>query len=246
MTYYCPGNANDMNTEHGNVVYGNGGWRFTGDSRVSSKSAWNLLGGYMSFDMDTSRVADAVNTNFYTSSPSQPNCGESCYCDIQQSNSGKPSCMEMDIIEANGHCRMQTTVHTFATDGVPNNGNCDRWGCASGAAIPGNPFHMNATFGMDGSMVVYINGQKNANYSPAPSSQSDEVVANTMSTIGAVIESSQWFGWVPAGDQCPQGDSSGLANSVFTISNVRVMGRVVQGPEPTKCASLVVERIMDL
>jgi len=116
--YYCPA-ASDMNAEHGNVQFQDGGWAFTGDARVSSKTSFNLLGGYMEFDMDTSQTHPEVNTNFYTSSPAQPNCGEACYCDIQKNATGKPSCMEMDIIEANGNCAMATTIHTFATEGNP-------------------------------------------------------------------------------------------------------------------------------
>ena len=38
----------------------------------------------------------------------------------------KGRCMEMDIIEANGDCKMATTIHTFATPGAPHTGNCDR------------------------------------------------------------------------------------------------------------------------
>lgn len=75
--YYCPA-ASDMNAEHGNVQFQDGGWAFTGDARVSSKTSFNLLGGYMEFDMDTSQTHPEVNTNFYTSSPAQPNCGEAC------------------------------------------------------------------------------------------------------------------------------------------------------------------------
>jgi len=233
-TYYCP-SANDMNLEHGSVQFTDGGWSMTGDARVSSKTSWNLLGGFMEFDMDTTEVQPEVNTNFYTSSPDKPNCGEDCYCDIQKSASGKPSCMEMDIIEANGNCKMATTVHTFATDGKPNNQNCDRWGCGSTASLSGKKFHIKAEFAQDGTMTVTMDGVANNKYSPFPSSSSNDEVVKTMSSIGAVIESSQWFGWAPAQDSCPKGSKDKLPNSHFAISNVRVMGTVKQGPEPTKC-----------
>ena len=105
---YCPGNNNDMNddstgSEGNSVQFINNGWTIKGDARVSSKTSWNLLGGFIEFDMDVSRVSPQVNTNLYTSSPSIPNCGSDCYCDIQKSPSGKPSCMELDIIENNGN-----------------------------------------------------------------------------------------------------------------------------------------------
>lgn len=84
-------------------------------------------------------------------------------------------------------------------------------------------------------MTVTMDGVANNHYSPFPSSSSNDVVVKTMSSIGAVIESSQWFGWVPVQDSCPKGSKDNLANSHFAISNVRVMGAVKQGPEPTKC-----------
>jgi len=237
---YCPGNAQDMNDEStgGNVHFVNGGWTIVGDGRVSSKAAFNLLGGYMSWDMDVSKVNAEVNTNFYTSSPDKPNCGGACYCDIQKSASGKPSCMELDFIENNGQCAMATTLHTFATDGKPNNGNCDRWGCAAGQKLPaGGKLRMKATVGADGGVVVTLNGASPGAFSPAPSSASNGVVVSTMASIGAVIESSQWFGWAPAESDCPTGDKSGLDHSVLSISNVVVNGTVVQGPVPSTCAN---------
>jgi hypothetical protein len=224
-----------LNLEHGNVTFSDGGWHIVGDGRVSSKTAWNLLGGYMEFDMDTTAVANEVNTNFYTSSPSKPNCGEKCYCDIQKSSSGAPSCMEMDIIEANGHCAMATTIHTFPTDGKPNNANCDRWGCGSGVSLKSAKFHIKAAFGTDGSLTVSVDGVPNNNYNIAPSDESNQMVIKTMQTIGAVIESSQWFGWAPAESSCPTGSKDGLTTSHFALTNVKVMGSVVQGPQPAKC-----------
>ena len=136
---YCPGNAVDMNDESGdNVEFVNGGWTMSGGARVSSKTSFNLLGGYIEFDMDVSKVSPEVNTNFYTTSPAEPNCGSECYCDIQRSSSGNPSCMELDLLENNGRCLLATTLHTFATDGQPNNQNCDRWGCQSRLFLPSN------------------------------------------------------------------------------------------------------------
>ena len=56
-----------------------------------------------------------------------------------------------------------------------------------------------------------------------------------MQSIGAVLESSQWFGWAPMGDDCPAGSSDGLSSSVFKVSDVVIEGKVIQGPEPTLC-----------
>ena len=42
------------------------GWTLNGGGRVSSKTSFNLLGGYIEFDMDTTKTNAAVNTNVYT------------------------------------------------------------------------------------------------------------------------------------------------------------------------------------
>jgi hypothetical protein len=232
---YCP-TANDMNLEHGNVQFAEGGWSMTGDARVSSKTSWNLLGGFVEFDMDVSQVQHGVNTNLYTSSPEKANCGKSCYCDIQESDFWK-SCMEMDIIEANGICKMATTIHTSPIDGKPDNRDCDRWGCQSMATLERQKFHIRAEFDEDGKLRVTMDGVANDQYSPFPSFSSNDEVVKTMNCVGAVIESSQWFGWAPAHDSCPKGSNDTLANSHFSISNVNVMGSVLQGLEPAKCAN---------
>lgn len=197
----------------------------TGGGGVHSKVTWNLNGGYIEFDMDTSRAQGGVNNNFYTTSPNQVQGKNEC--DIQ--GQGKPSCMEMDIIEMNGNCLAQTTVHTW-----PNkNGGCDRNGCASKQRVSGR-FHIKAKFSSDGWMSVEINGKSNDQYSPSPSGACKQNVVSTMNSHGAQIQSSQWTGWVPGADQCPGGGNLGASS--FTISNVIVKGSVVQGPEPKKCS----------
>merc|ERR1712176_628197 len=59
-------------------------------------------------------------------------------------------------------------------------------------------------------------------------------MGDVMSQYGAVFYSSQWTGWVPG--SC--GGDGNLGASSFSVSNVRVQGKVVQGPEPTRCAPL--------
>jgi len=231
---YCPIES-DMNHEDGHVKFENGGWSFLGISRVSSKTAWNLLGGYVEFDMDTTGTSPGVNTNLYTSSIQGPNCGMACYCDIQKGD--HPSCMEIDIVEVNGHCAAQSTVHTFATDGIPNNPDCDRWGCESHAILSGGKFHMKAEFGLDGSMTTFLDGRVLPDLSPPPSDASNKILVDTMNSLGGVIESSQWFGWAPATNKCPHGTHDDIHHSRVSISNVRVFGTTKQGPEATLCGA---------
>merc|ERR1711881_478220 len=61
---------------------------------------------------------------------------------------------------------------------------------------------------------------------------SGEGFQDVMSQYGAVIYSSQWTGWVPG--SC--GGDGNLDASSFSVSNLRITGTVVQGPEPRKCS----------
>ena len=53
-----------------------------------------------------------------------------------------------------------------------------------------------------------------------------------MEERGAVVYSSQWVGWVPVSD-C--GTSGNLDDAVYTVSNLKIVGKVLQGPTPTEC-----------
>jgi len=78
---------------------------------------------------------------------------------------------------------------------------------------------LKADFGIDGSVSVSLNGKPNAGYSPIPSQDSNKVVIKTMASIGAVIESSQWFGWAPAAGSCPGGNRKNLTTLGFDLSS---------------------------
>ena len=47
------------------------GWTIHGGARVGSKASFNLLGGYIEWDMDTTGAQTGVNNNFYVTSPDQ-------------------------------------------------------------------------------------------------------------------------------------------------------------------------------
>jgi len=218
---YCP-TSNDFWADGGAQLHGSG-WTINGGGGVHGKTAFNLLGGYIEFDMDVTGAHNNVNNNLYTSSPWPglfPN-----YCDIQANDS--PQCMEMDIIENNGGCMAQSTWHTW-----PNHdGDCDESGCWAQIGIGGKGrFHVKADFSSDGWMSVNIDGQQFAYTHPVPSNNAKAYVAQVMKSTGAQIQSSQWQGWVP-GD-CGGGD---LGSSSFTVSNLRVQGSVVQGNQPATC-----------
>lgn len=202
---------------------------------MSSKTSWNLLGGYVEFEMDNSHTNPGVNVNLYTSSPSEPNCGNDCYCDIQDGSTPAywhsksfQSCMEMDFIEANGKCSMATTWHT-----VTGGNGCDRGGCQAEAVLPATGvFTIRASFSEVGRLTTTLDGVEVGNYGQQPAQSDMDIVLQTMQTVGAVIESSQWVGWVPGGS-CPSGGS--LDDSRYEVHNLKVRGTVVQGPIPSSC-----------
>merc|ERR1719367_2599980 len=134
-------------------------------------------------------------------------------------------CMEMDIYEANGNCGSASTVHTVKGHG----GGCDAGGCQVTTHFGSQSFKVHADFGADGTMAVSIGGIMQT---PGQDEGSKAVVRNTMTSTGAVIQSSQWTGWVPVAECGTWGDKD---SSVFKISNLRVKGKVVAGPTPRKC-----------
>jgi len=222
---YCP-TQNDFSYGGGNLQWSGNGWTMTGSGGVHGKTAFNLLGGFVQFDIDTSGAQGGVNNNFYTSSPDRGLFPS--YCDIQ--NNDSPTCMEMDIVENNGNCLSQVTWHTW-----PNhNGGCDQGGCwgqmyASGYRTMRTDFHE------DGSVIATINGNRVWVNNPTPSDNAKSYIAQQTRDKGLQFHSTQWVGWVPGGN-CPGG--SNIDGSTFSIKNLVVYGNVVQGSEPTKCNDL--------
>jgi len=202
----------------------NGGWRIQGGGRVSSKAAFNVLGGHIEFDIDLSAAHSNVNQNLYVVSMRGENHGAGTYCDAP--NGG---CMELDFIEANGHCAYATTWHTTMVGGQ----SCNVGGCQHVAAAS-NTMHVKATFSEDGWLTVFVNGGKvdAGALNPRPSNQDASALKARMQSHGVNIESSQWKGWVPQGS-C--GGDGNLYASSFEIKNLRIQGAVLNGPAPRKC-----------
>jgi hypothetical protein len=163
----------------------------------------------MEFDMDLAGAHGTVNNNFYLTFPRD---GHS-YCD--SGGSCKSCCAEMDITENNGHCFQATTWHSDRSGG-------DHGGSAQTGGLS-SQIHVKASWSADGtSLGVDIGGNHH----------SGEGFEDVMSQYGAVIYSSQWTGWVPG--SC--GGDGNLGASSFSVSNLRIQAKVVQGPEPTKCS----------
>jgi len=217
VTEYCPETSADFQAEvegpPGTITWAKQGWHIQGQRRVSSKASFDLKGGSVEWDMDLSQAHGGVNTNLYVTFPHKPNCGRACYCD----SGATGGCAEMDYTENNGGCFQATTWHEDASGG-------DKSGHGGSGGLPSGIVHMKASYSADGSTLNMQIG--NNHYSGSG-------MADEMSRYGAVIYSSQWVGWVPG--SC--GGDGNLQASSFTVTNLKIVGRVVQGPEPAKCSN---------
>lgn len=216
LTAYCPDTANDFNTDYGsdpqgsNVHRDGSGWHIQGGGRVSSKASYNLAGGSVEFDMDLSNAHGGVNNNVYATYPKD---GHS-YCD--SGGSCTSCCAEYDWTENNGNCAQATTWHHDRSGG-------DHGGQQYIGGVSSN-VHVKVTWNTDASSSHVTVGGNN---------YSGEGFADVMSQYGLVIYSSQWTGWVPG--SC--GGDGVLGASSFSVQNLRIVGKVVQGPQPAQCSS---------
>jgi len=223
---YCP-SENEFQMSGGASWNGNG-WDVTGGGGAHGLTSFNLLGGYVEFDMDSSGATGGMNNNFYTISPDHAYTSYNDYCDGQGPDASSPTgtyCMEMDIIEANGGCYAASTWHTWFN----HDGGCDQGGCGVGYGWQSG--HVKAAFGTDGWMHITVNGNEMSSYNPYPSDNARGSVHDTMASVGVAIQSTQWHGWVP-GD-C--GDQGNNPNSHFSVKNLKVSGSVIFGPTPPTC-----------
>jgi hypothetical protein len=214
-----------------------GGWTINGGGGVASKSAFNMLGGYVEYDIDLSNVDNGVNANIYTISPSSFKNKEYFnrtldYCD--GAASGDDWCMELDWIEANGHCGGAATIHTIEG---PGNDGCTAWGCRVSEHYSNSRFHMKIEYDESGSWTITRDGQVLSGWNPDPSG-AWSYIKQMHEERGSVIYSSEWTGWVPV-DDCGT-DAGDLYGSSFSISNLKIYGSVSQGPEPAECSNAIV------
>lgn len=227
----------DYNAGGGQLI--DSGFTIKGGARAHSKAAFNLLGGFIEFDLDTTAAHVGLNNNVYFISPHLGPEGYTSmdqYCDgavqhgMRAANKSANDywCMELDINEDNGNCGSQTAVHTVM--GHP--GGCDFNGCTITTHWNQQRFKVRAEITEDGAFQVNMGGiQQNPNQDEG----SKAIVRDTMKSRGAVIQASQWAnpgGWLPVGECGSDGD---LDSSVYTVSNIRIKGRVVAGPTPRKC-----------
>lgn len=228
---YCP-SVNDLVVGYGNAKLTNQGWLNKGGGSAATKSSFNLLGGYVEYDIELTNVQPGINANIYTISPKEipTTIGftQKNYCD--GAKTGTNWCTEIDWIESNGNCGGATTLHMKEGTGV----GCTAWGCSVTYKYNGNTnFHMKVAYEPDGTITVYRDKEIYKKFTPTPTSTDMQVLIDQYKRLGAVIYSSLWKGWVPMGNSCPK--NGDLQSSSFEIKNLKIFGTVVQGPIPKLC-----------
>jgi hypothetical protein len=208
------------------------GWAIHGGGAAATKAAFNLLGGYVEYDVDVSAVHTGVNANIYTISPKVGASGfsQANYCD--GSVGAREYCLEVDWLESNGNCGGATTLHTVPGPGPSG---CTAWGCTTSYHYGGrSKFHMRIDYTAGGVWTTTRDGHiiAGGSLSPQPAQKDWDVVGSYYNSVGAVIYSSQWVGWVPVEDCGKTGD---LGSSLYTITNLVVYGKVLAGPQPRIC-----------
>jgi hypothetical protein len=215
------------------VTLKTGGWSVSGNGGGATKASFNLLGGYVEFDVDVSQTRSGVNANLYAIAPKIGSDGyePSEYCDGAESDA-HPWCIELDWLESNGHCNGASTIHTIPG---PGSNGCTAWGCRTEYDHDSPTFHMRVEYGADGHETIMKDGQALGGYNPAPGSDAWAKIMSEMQSNGVILYGSEWTGWVP-GDHCGGPNPGDLEASSYSISNLVISGTVVQGPEPTRCA----------
>lgn len=221
--YYYPGDHN-VTTMKG--VKSNGFTR-TGGMRYHSAEKLNLLGGGLTMTIDLSKVQTNVNANIYLVIPGTLDSGSHFYCDNSQNfvNQGN-ACIELDLMESNGHQCAASTMHTK----IGTNSGCDTWGCrqmTNFGYIDGNqPFQVQVMVSNDGDMTVqYSQNGKSAwafNNVGGFDGAAKAAIVDGMRNHGAIVVSSMWTGWVPPNS--PVSCQGCLDGSTYSISNLMYKG----------------------
>jgi len=203
------------------------GFSRQGSMRYHSQKKLNLLGGGMTFTADLSGVQNLVNANLYLVIPGTLDGGSHFYCDNSATFVAKGNaCIELDIMESNGHSLVASTMHTKVGTGS----GCDTWGCRGmyyfGGTIDGNrAFQVAVDVSNDGNITVKLSQDGKSTYTfnniGGFDGAAKAAIVDGMSKHGAVVVSSMWTGWVP-----PNTSGNGnLGGSHYTVSNLMYRGR---------------------
>lgn len=247
---YCP-SKDDMVVAYGAAELYDGGWTVTGSGGAALKSTFNLVGdydGYIEYDIDLSGTSRGINANLFGIFPnvSGSHYDHSVdYCDGGRWNRTLrgPWCPELDFIESNGQCAYATTWHTINS---PEIDGCTYWGCGRYYGYRETAtFHMRIDFQSNGSIVVkrWGNGIMDQfdgdHMGPKPNVTDWDVIKAFNQANGFAVVSTQSDGWVPDITECWPFTPGNISNSSFSVSNLKIAGKVVQGPTPSLCSEFV-------
>jgi len=204
------------------------GFSRTGSMRYHSQNKYNLLGGGLTFTANLAGVQNLVNANLYLVIPGTLDGGSHFYCDNSATFVSRGNaCIELDIMESNGHSLAASTMHTHVGTG---NG-CDTWGCRGivyfGGTIDGNKaFQVDVDVSNDGDITVKFSQDGKSQYAfnnaPGFDSAAKAAIVDGMRNHGAVVMSSMWTGWVP-----PNTSGNGnLGGSSYSVQNLMYRGTV--------------------
>jgi len=206
------------------------GFSRTGSMRYHSADKYNLLGGGLKFQANLAGVQNLVNANLYLVIPGTLGGGSHFYYDNSATFVGNGNaCIELDIMESDGHSLAASTMHTHIGTG---SNSCNTWGCRGlvyfGSTIDGSaPFDVNVAVSNDGDITVQFsqNGKTQWAFNNAAGfdSAAKAAIVDGMKNHGAVVMSSMWTGWVP-----PNTSGTGnLGGSHYSISNLVYSGHVM-------------------
>jgi len=209
----------------------NQGWTINGGGGVSLKSTMNVLGGWVSYNVNFTNVPTGINANFYTITPKFAGPVYNANADYCDGNNAK-WCVEADYIESNGFCGGASALHTVPGTGPSNN--CNGWGCSTSYKYNGANFSMRVSFDTQGRWTVVRNGQTLPQLSPVPQPLDWDNLAKATRDQGQLMYSTQWKGWVPVED-C--GTNGNLDAARMSVSNLQICGTKVQGPNINTCGT---------
>lgn len=204
------------------------GFSRQGSMRYHSREKLNLLGGGLKFSLNLSGVKEMVNANIYLVVPGTLDGGSHFYCDNSATFVGQHNaCIELDLMESNGHKLAASTMHTHIGTG---GNDCNTWGCRQmvyfgNGGIDGNqPFDVSVDVANDGDIkITYTQGGRSVTAFANPAGwdgNAKNAVVDAMRNHGAIVMSSMWTGWVPPNDS----GTGDLGGSHYTLSNLIYKG----------------------
>jgi hypothetical protein len=237
----------------------------TGGARVSTKASYDILGGYVKFDLDLQSASPGVISNVHAIAAELVGGSytKSSYCEGQGGVGGmKPNvkfCPELDIIRATGSVSGVSSLYTVpgGEDPVqdPPHPNCNNLiGCNGFYTFskPHPPVGGNVSKPLN--LVLHVESRLSALEGWTTRISDDGIHWQTVYTMAlepppneldlpVILESMKTTGVVISSaasgleTKGAIGNIGDLRKSQFSVANLIINGRHVAGPKPTACPS---------